>query len=142
MHIRKLTAALLALVVVALVISLALPHWECGNLLEHCIEEGADNRDALISVASLLVIGTVLLFFVFVIDVVLLCKSQVPAGSITARFILLYFGAAAVFVAVVVYTAVVVGRWAYFMAVVGASIAFVVHKLAVISCRCVSADDI
>ncbi|VDD77723.1 unnamed protein product [Mesocestoides corti] len=140
MHLRKLTAALLALACLALVISLSLPYWKCGNLFEKCIEEGSENLHEMMAVGALLAIGLVLLFLAFLLDVLLLCRSQALPGTITARFLFIYLGAATTFTAVVLYTFFELGQWGYFLAIVGATIAFVVQKLAMMSSRCVTTD--
>ncbi|VDD80874.1 unnamed protein product [Mesocestoides corti] len=141
MIIRKLTAFLLAICVVALIVALCLRDWECGNLFEGCTDEGAPQRDAMLSVVSMLVIGLVFVFLVFVIDVVMLCKRVVPSGLITARFVFIYLGAALVFIAVIVYTAMRTSMWGYFLSVVAATISMVIAMMAVASSRCVSKTE-
>ncbi|VDN29882.1 unnamed protein product [Dibothriocephalus latus] len=73
MEMRRLTATLLGIAVAAIILALAIPHWGCGNLLEGCAR-GYD-RDAMIAVAALLIIGLACLIVVFIIDLVLICSS-------------------------------------------------------------------
>lgn len=141
MHIRKLTAFLLAVSVTALITGLCLKDWTCGNLFEHCTEAGIEDRDAMLAVTVMLLLGAVLLFIVFLFDVAMLCKDAVPSGLIAARFVLVYLGAALVFIAVIVYTAVKSAMWGYFLAVFAATIAIVVAVMAVASSRCVSSSE-
>ncbi|CDI96856.1 expressed conserved protein [Echinococcus multilocularis] len=140
-RVRKLTAAMLALTNISLTLSLLLPYWDCGRILRECIEDGRAYREVMFAVATLLAIGLALLFAVFIIEVVLLCAKAIPTGTVTVRFVFIYVGSLSSFCGVLLYTGLVIGRWAYFLAIFGATIAFVVQKLAMISWRCVIAAD-
>uniref|UniRef100_A0A0X3P9R0 Neutral sphingomyelinase n=1 Tax=Schistocephalus solidus TaxID=70667 RepID=A0A0X3P9R0_SCHSO len=139
MEMRRLTATLLGIAVTAIILALALPHWGCGNLIENC-PRGYD-RDAIIAVAALLIIGLACLLVVFIIDLVLICSSVVPAGLLTARFVLLYLGAGLILIAVIVFTAKRNALWSYFLAVIGAIFAVLVAILAIMSSRCVTGSE-
>ncbi|VDM24125.1 unnamed protein product [Hydatigera taeniaeformis] len=137
-RVHKLTAALLVLIILSLILSLLLPYWECGYLLRECIEGGRVNRDVMLAVAVLLVSGLILLSADLIVEVVRLCVTPMPTGAVTVRFLFTYLGSLSTFCGVLVYTGLVMGRWAYFLAIFGATIAFVVQKLAMISSRCVT----
>ncbi|EUB59362.1 hypothetical protein ECG_07406 [Echinococcus granulosus] len=142
MIIRKLTAFLLALCVATLITALCLSDWHCGNLFGHCTEEGIEDRDAMLTVVTMLVIGLIFIFIVFLLDVVLLFKKSVHTGLITARFTFIYLGAALAFIAVIVYTAVKSNMWGYFLAVFASTISIVLAMMAVVSSRCVSRSEV
>lgn len=142
MIIRKLTAFLLALCVATLIAALCLSDWHCGNLFERCTEEGVEDRDAMLAVTAMLVIGLVFIFIVFLLDVVMLCKKSVHTGLITARFAFIYLGAALAFIAVIVYTAIKSNMWGYFLAVFASTISIVLAMMAVVSSRCVSRSEV
>ncbi|KAL5963767.1 hypothetical protein TSMEX_008499 [Taenia solium] len=142
MIIRKLTAFLLALCVATLITSLCLSDWHCGNLFERCTEEGVEDRDAMLAVTAMLVIGLAFIFIVFFLDVVLLCRKTVHTGLITARFMFIYLGAAILFIAVIVYTAIKSNMWGYFLAVFASTISIVLAMMAVVSSRCVSRSEV
>lgn len=142
MIIRKFTAFLLAVCIAALIAALCLSDWHCGNLFEHCTEEGIQDRDAMLAVVALLLIGLIFILIVFILDVALLTKAQETSGIISARFTFIYLGAVLVFVAVVVYTAVKSNMWGYFLAVFAATIAMVLAAMAVASSRCVSRSEL
>lgn len=141
MIIRRLTAFLLALSVVGLIVALCLQDWSCGNLFTQCTEQGAVDRDAMLAVTTMLTLGVALIFIVFIFDVVLLTKKDTPDGLVTARFVLIYLGAAMVFIAVIVYTAVKSSTWGYFFAVFSSTIALVIAMMAVASSKCVSRTE-
>lgn len=132
---------MLALIVLSLTLSLLLPYWDCGHLFSKCIGDDSASREVMIAVAALLAIGLALLFADFIVQVVRLCMKAIPTGTVTVRFVFIYVGSLSAFCGVLLYTGLVMGRWAYFLAVFGATIAFVVQKLAMISSRCVIAAD-
>ncbi|VDM17660.1 unnamed protein product [Hydatigera taeniaeformis] len=142
MIIRKLTVFLLALCVATLIAALCLNDWHCGSLFEHCTAEGAEDRDAMLAVMTMLVIGVVFIFIVFLLDVVLLCRKTTATGLITARFVFIYLGAALAFIAVIVYTAIKSNMWGYFLAVFASTISIVLAMMAVVSSRCVSQSEV
>ncbi|KAL7059537.1 hypothetical protein AAHC03_013431 [Spirometra sp. Aus1] len=141
MDLRRVTSALLALTIVTLIVGLATPNWDCVGLFEDCIKEGANERDAMISVAALLVIGLVCLTVVFILDVVSLCSKQLSGPAHVVRFILLYLGAALLLVAVIVYTAETHNHWSYFLAVASAAFGLTVAILGVMSSRCITTSS-
>ncbi|KAL5105556.1 hypothetical protein TcWFU_008679 [Taenia crassiceps] len=132
---------MLALIALSLALSLLLPYWDCGHLFGGCIEDDRPYREEMYAVAALLAIGLALLFADFIVEVVRLCMKAMPTGTITMRFIFIYVGSLSAFCGVLLYTGLVMGSWAYFLAIFGATIAFVVQKLAMISSRCVTATD-
>jgi len=135
---RRLTAALLGIAVACIIVALATSSWGCGNLFEGCTDRRFHDRDAMIAVAALLVIGLACLIVVFIIDLVLLCSTTVLSGTITARFVLLYIGAALTLIAVIIFTARRSQMWSFFLAVIGAIIAVIVSILAIMSSKCVT----
>ncbi|VDN17429.1 unnamed protein product [Dibothriocephalus latus] len=113
---------------------------------DQCVDRVIDShygyeRDAIIAVAALLIIGLACLIVVFIIDLVLICSSVVPAGLITARFVLLYLGTALILIAVIVFTAKRNALWSYFLALIGAIFAVLVAILAIMSSRCVTGSE-
>ncbi|VDN12286.1 unnamed protein product [Dibothriocephalus latus] len=140
MDLRRITATLLALTIVTLIVGLATPNWDCVSLFEDCIEEGANERVAMISVAALLVIGLVCLTVVFILDVLYLRSKQLSGVAQVARFCLLYLGAAMLLVAVIVYTAQTHNHWSYFLAVASAAFGLTVAILGVMASRCTSSS--
>ncbi|VDN27942.1 unnamed protein product [Dibothriocephalus latus] len=117
----------------AIITALAIPHWSCGNLFEN-FSRGYD-RETIFAVAALLIIGLAFLIIIFIIDLVLICSSVMPAGLITARFVLLYLGTAPILTAVIVFTARRNGLWSHFLAVIGAIFAVLVAILAIMTSR-------
>nr|CDS25717.1 expressed conserved protein [Hymenolepis microstoma] len=142
MIVRKFTAFLLIVSIVALVVALSLNEWPCGNLFEQCTEENAKDREVMLAFVSLLLIGLVFILIVFIIDVALLTKAQETSINISARFTFIYLGAVLIFVAVIMYTAIQSQLWGYFLAVFAATIAMVLAALAVASSRCVSRSEL
>ena len=140
-RVRKLSAALLGLSCLSLTLSLALPYWHCGYLLDGCIHNDNPHRNEMMAVAALLILGLACLFPVFLIEAIRLCMKTVPCGMVTARFVLLYIGALSAFCGSLLYTCLILHRYAYFFAIFGATVAFVVQKLTMISSRCITQPD-
>ncbi|CAH8456212.1 unnamed protein product [Dicrocoelium dendriticum] len=136
LDIRRLGTILLGVSIGLITIGLAISNWRCGNLFEGC--QHLYDSDMIISVAALLVIGVVCLAIVFVLDI-LGARSSTFAentGYLTARFVLLYLGAACTLIAVIVYTVKVGHEWSYFITVVGTVIAVHIALLALLHSRC------
>ncbi|KAM3171443.1 hypothetical protein ACTXT7_016617 [Hymenolepis weldensis] len=142
MIIRKFTAFLLAVCIVALIAALSLNEWPCGNLFEHCTQEQVKDREAMLAFVALLIIGLLFILIVFIIDVALLTKVQETSINISARFTFIYLGAVLIFVAVIIYTAIQSKMWGYFLAVFASTIAMVLAAMAVASSRCVSRSEL
>lgn len=138
MEMRRLTAALLGLAIVFIIIALAISDWRNG------LAFGGYNYDkeAMIAVTFLIIIGLICLIVVFILDIVMLCQSTVPAGMLTARFVILYVGVSLIMIGVLVFTARRGGLWPYFLVVVGTVFACLVAILAAVYSRCVSSERV
>lgn len=136
-EIRRLATILLGLAVSLVIIGLATSYWGCGDLFHSCQRY---YKDVAIAVLALLLVGVVCLGIVFILDLIGLCSDAYisSGGYTTARFILLYLGAACIFTAVLVFTGKFSGQWSYFLAVVGSVFALQVAILAILTSRCVT----
>lgn len=141
MQLRKLTVVIVAISIAFVVAALAIPRWHCGSLFEDCCRRGARDREAMIAIAALLVVGLACLIIIFIIDLVLLCQTVVSVGTMTARFVLLYLGVACIVIAVIVYTVKNNEAWSYVLVVVGAVFSILIALLAISTSQCVNRSD-
>ncbi|CAL8077507.1 unnamed protein product [Calicophoron daubneyi] len=137
-EIRRLATILLGLAIGLVALGLATSYWGCGSLFSHC--QDRRDKDAVIAIIALLLVGVVCLGIVFLLDLIGLCSDGfvVSAGYLITRFILIYLGTACLFVAILVFTGRIGYAWSYFCAVVGTVFAIQVAILAIMSSRCVS----
>ncbi len=138
MDMRKLSAALLGIAIAVIIIALAISDWSRGLAFNGAYHD----KDAMTAVTFLIIIGLICLIIVFILDVVMLCQTAVPAGMITARFVMLYIGVVLIMIGVLVYTARRGGYWPYFLVVVGTVFAILVAILAAVSSKCVSRERV
>uniref|UniRef100_A0A5K3EJY7 MARVEL domain-containing protein n=1 Tax=Mesocestoides corti TaxID=53468 RepID=A0A5K3EJY7_MESCO len=135
---RRLAAALLGIAIALIIIALAISDWRNGM----AFGGSSYDKEAMIAVTFLIIIGLICLLIVFILDMVMLCQTAVPAGTITARFVILYIGVALITIGVLVFTARRGGLWPYFLVVVGAVFAILVAILAAVSSKCVSRERV
>ncbi|VDO10225.1 unnamed protein product [Rodentolepis nana] len=138
MEMRKLTVALLGIAIAMIIIALAISDWRNGL----AFGGSSYDKEAMVAVTFLIIIGLICLIIVFILDIVMLCQSTVPAGMMTARFVILYIGVALIMIGVLVYTSKRGGLWPYFLVVVGMVFASLVAILAAVYSRCVSSERV
>ncbi len=131
---RKLSVGLLLTAITAIIIALAISDWRNGL----AFGGGSYDKEAMVAVTFLIILGVACLIIVLILDIVMLCQNVIPAGMLTARFIILYLGAALLLTGVLVFTARSGRQWPYFLTIVGTVFAVLVAIIAAISCRCVS----
>ncbi|CAH8649646.1 unnamed protein product [Heterobilharzia americana] len=137
-ELRRLGVSLLCLAVGLSVSALITSSWDCGNLFSTC--QNTSYKDTASAVAGLLILGIVCLLIIIILDAVALCSDVFASLSAytTVRFIILYLGAAALLIGVLVYTSLIGYHWSYFLAVTGAVLATQVAILAIMSSKCVT----
>ncbi|KAF6769297.1 hypothetical protein AHF37_12480 [Paragonimus kellicotti] len=124
----------LVLATACLIAALATSGWSCGNLFEQCIS----GRDEMKVIASLLVGGSSLVAVVLLMDLIVLCTTQVTlhSGYTVARHVLLLVGVGALLSAVIFYTVQYNRReWSYFLAVSGTMLATQIGLFSLLSCE-------
>ncbi|VEL09739.1 unnamed protein product [Protopolystoma xenopodis] len=135
-EVRRLGTILLGLAIGFLIVGLATSSWKCGNLFQrYCT-----NESGIVAVLALLLVGLVCLVVVFILDMIAHCSDIYFANPsyTTARFIILYIGAGAVVIAILIYASSLTSSWSYFMATVGMVFAVQVAILAILGSRCVT----
>ncbi|CAH8598840.1 unnamed protein product [Schistosoma turkestanicum] len=135
---RRLGVSLLCITVSLSITSLITGFWDCGNLFSAC--QQTTFRETVSAVAGLIILGTVCLLIIILLDVVALCSNVFAsrAAYTTVRFIILYLGAAALLIGILMYTALVGHQWSYFFTVTGTALATQVAILAIMSSKCVT----
>ncbi|CAH8649077.1 Sphingomyelin phosphodiesterase 2, neutral membrane (Neutral sphingomyelinase) [Schistosoma haematobium] len=137
-ELRRLGVSLLCLAVGLSIASLVTSLWDCGNLFSGC--QNTVHKETVSAVAGLIILGTVCLLIIILLDAIALCSDVFAsrAAYTTVRFIILYLGAAALLIGILVYTSLVGHHWSYFFAVTGAVLATQVAILAIMSSKCVT----
>ncbi|TNN17859.1 hypothetical protein EWB00_010794 [Schistosoma japonicum] len=137
-ELRRLGVSLLCLAVGLSAASLITNLWDCGNLFASC--QNTTYRETISAVAGLIILGTICLLIIILLDAIALCSDVFAsrASYTTIRFIILYIGAAALLIGVLVYTALIGHHWSYFFAVTGAVLATQVAILAIMSSKCIT----
>lgn len=138
MEMRKLTVSLLGIAIAMIIIALAISDWRNGL----AFGGSSYDKEAMVAVTFLIIIGLICLIIVFILDIVMLCQSAIPAGMMTARFVILYIGVALIMIGVLVFTSKRGGLWPYFLVVVGMVFAVLVAILAAVYSRCVSSERV
>ncbi|CAL8077527.1 unnamed protein product [Calicophoron daubneyi] len=133
-QVRRLSAVVLGIAVSCLIVALATRGWRCGNMFTEC----KSDREMILFVLSLLLIGLILIFVVFMMDLIAFCSNQVVVerSYVTARFVILYIGTGALLAAVLLYTIRFNTEWSYFLAICGTIMATQISILALMTSKC------
>lgn len=132
---RNLSVGFLITAIAAIVVALAISNWTSGLVFGGCPKD-----KAMIAVTFLIIFGLACLCIVLIIDIIMCCRTVIPAGVLTARIVVLFLGTASLLTGVLVFTARTGKQWSYFLTVVGSVFATLVTTLAATTSQCVQSS--